>query len=70
MESINNDYCPGAFATTVMPKTTSQWSLINTYKSHKKNIIITRQISADCSHSTNYKAIMWDNPFLKIILPT
>lgn len=30
MESINNDYCPRAFAIKVMLDATSQWSLINT----------------------------------------
>lgn len=53
MKSINNDYCPGAFATKVMPNATSQWSLINTYKSHNKDIIITWQMRADSSESTN-----------------
>lgn len=45
MESINNDYSPRAFATKVMPSATSQRSLINTHKSHKKNKIITQQLS-------------------------
>lgn len=53
MKSINNDYCPGTFTTKVMPNATSQWSLINTYKSHNKNIIITGQMSADSSESAN-----------------
>jgi len=53
MESINNDYCPHAFATEVMPNATSQWPLINTYNSHNKNIIITCQMSADSRESTN-----------------
>jgi hypothetical protein len=49
MESINNDYCPGAFATKVMSNATSQWSLINTHKSHTHNITVTQQMNADCS---------------------
>lgn len=53
MESINNDYCPHAFATKVMPNATAQWSPRNTYKSHNKNVIPTWQMSADSSDSTN-----------------
>lgn len=59
MESINNDYRPSAFATKVMSSATSQRSLINTYKSCKRNKIITQELDIDSSKNTNYKAIMW-----------
>lgn len=53
MESINNDYSPSAFATEVMPSATSQQSLINTYKSRKRNKIITQQLTTDPSENAN-----------------
>lgn len=67
MESINNDYSPGAFATKVMPSATSQRSLINTHKSRKRNKIITQQLSTDSSRSTNYKVIMWVSLYSNLI---
>lgn len=53
MESINNDYSPSAFATEVIPSATSQQSPINTYKSRKRNKIITQQLTTDSSENTN-----------------
>lgn len=53
MESINNDYSPSALATEVMPSATSQQSLINTYKSRKRNKIITQQLTTDSRENAN-----------------
>lgn len=55
MESINNDYSPSACATEVMPSATSQQSLINTYRSCKRNKTITQELDTESIEKENIK---------------